>query len=70
MNGEASRATTAMSSMAARHPGSPAAARAPAASRAAMPIASGDPTGRGNLTITRATTTAANEAALMPKTRP
>ncbi len=36
MNGEARKATRAMSSMAARHPGSPAAARAPAASREAM----------------------------------
>ena len=38
MNGEASRATTAISSMAERQPGSAAAARAPAASRAPMPV--------------------------------
>ncbi len=70
MNGEASSATMAMSWMAARHPGSPAAARAPATSRAARSRLPGDGTGLGNRTSTRATTTAANEAALMPKTRP
>ena len=42
MNGEASRATTAISSMAARQPGSAAATRAPAAMPGPMPIRSAD----------------------------
>ena len=68
MNGEANRATMAMSSTAARQPGSDMAARAPITMRAQIPTVPPALIGLGNLTSVSATTTAANDAALMAKT--
>ena len=68
MKGEASRATTAMSSMAARQPGSATAALAPTTIRGTIPRRGRRSSGFGSRTSTSATTTAPNEAALMPKT--
>ena len=68
MNGEASRATTAMSSMAARQPGSAMAARAPMTIRGTIPRPRPALIGFGSLTRANATTTAAKDAALMPNT--
>ncbi len=70
MKGEASRATTAISPMADRHPGSARAARIPSAMRETKLAPRWRRAGLGSLTMARATTTAAKEAALTAKTSP
>ena len=70
MNGDASRATTAMRPIAARQPGSAKAILAPTAMRATMDVSSGTRRRVGRRTMRRATTTAPNDAALMAKTSP
>ena len=68
MNGDASRATTAIHPMAERQPGSARAARAPSTIRRTigpMPVTG---SGCGRWTSRSATTTAPNDRALMPKT--
>lgn len=68
MNGEARRATTAMKPMADRQPGSARAARTPSTIRRPSSSRPGWRAGAGSRTSRRATTTAPNEAALIPKT--
>ena len=67
MKGEPMRATTAMSMMALRHPGSAAAKRAPSAMRPKMPTSVGGRGRSGREMIDSAPTTAPNDSALTAK---
>ncbi len=69
MNGETRTATTAISPMALRQPGSARAVRAPSASRATTPASPPWRTWTGSRTSRSATTTARKETALAAKAR-
>ncbi len=69
MNGDASRATTAIQPMAERHPGSARAAWAPSTIRWTIDRSPVTGSGFGRWTSSSATTTAPKERALIPKTK-